>query len=204
MKRYAFVDVDNTIVDGNLGVMLGRRLFFHRQGVSFVRLHRLLAYVVKSVHIFALYPFGFLLSVYDYVQDRASDRYLDLVESLPADFVDSVARDVAFSAVVPDPARGFLCRLVDSGYDVVLLSASPSVVLKHLVDRLGLPLGFVGLDRDHPLPFTASVKANIIRSEFSDGYPAIVAGNPRREPFWLARERAIVVKSPYDFADVTM
>ncbi len=204
MKRYAFVDVDNTLVDGNLGVMLGRRLFFRRQGVSFVRLHRLLAYFVKSVHIFALYPFSFLLSVYDYVQDRASDRYLDLVESLPADFVDSVARDVAFSAVVPDPARNFLHTLVDSGYDVVLLSASPSVVLKHLVDRLGLPLSFVGLDRDHPLPFTASVKANIIRSEFSDGYPAIVAGNPRREPFWLARERAIVVKSPYDFADVTI
>ena len=199
MKRYAFVDVDGTIVDGNLGVSLARKMLFDSERPSKIRnLFRFLLYLLKSAHIALLYPFSFLLPVYMYVQGGATDRYLDLVESWPRGVVERLSREVAYSANVPEEAVSFLRSLLDDGYDVVLISASPSIVLKHLVQRIGLPLIFVGLDDAHPYPFTARVKAEIIQKEFSDGIPAIVVGNPKRDPFWLARERAIVVRSPAD------
>ncbi len=205
MKKYAFVDVDGTIVDGNLGVALGRRMLFCRDRPPRIRnLARFLAYVIKSMHIALLYPFSFLLPVYTYIQGGATDRYLDLIKSWPTDVAEERARDVAYSADIPPVAVSFLKSLLDRGYYVVLLSASPSIVLKYLVQRLDLPIDYVGLDDDHPYPFTARVKADIIRREFGDGVPAVVVGNPKREPFWLATERAIVVKSPFELQDVTI
>ncbi len=205
MKKYAFVDVDGTIVAGNLGVALGRRIIFCRDRPPRIRnLARFMTYVVKSVHIALLYPFSFLIPVYTYIQGGATDRYLDLIKSWPADVAEERARDVAYSADIPPAAVSFLKSLLDKGYHVVLLSASPSIVLKYLVRRLGLPLAYVGLDDEHPYPFTARVKAEIIQKEFVDGEPAIVVGNPKREPFWLATERAIVVKSPFELQKITI
>jgi hypothetical protein len=199
MKRYAFVDVDNTLVNGNLGAMLARRIATRKATPPKLRNKlRYISYILKSVHIALLYPFSFLLPVYYYVQGGASDRYLDLVESWDEEDMRKEAAAVVSSAEIPPVSVSFLKLLLSKGYDVVLLSSSPAIVLELLVRRIGLPLRYVGLDDKHPFPFTAHNKARVILEEFSDGIPAIVAGNPRREPFWLATELKIVVRTPDD------
>ncbi|NPA76704.1 MAG: haloacid dehalogenase-like hydrolase [Candidatus Diapherotrites archaeon] len=199
MKRYAFVDVDGTIVDGNMGVSLAKHMLFEKDRPFKIRnWFRLDLYFIKSAHIALLYPFSFLMPVYNYLQSGATDRYLDLLESWPEDVAERIAKTVAYSATVPPSAERFLHALISRGYRVVLISASPSITLKYLVERLDLPLQYVGLDDKHPFAFTARMKAEIIKKEFGDGIPAIVVGNPKREPFWLAQEQAVIVHSPYD------
>lgn len=197
MRCYAFVDVDHTIVDGNLGKEFAKELLKRgpRKGVLKDK-RRFLLYLIKSVHIALLYPFSFLYPVYVYLQDTTTDRFLDLVRSWDPKEAERVARSVAEHARIPDAAISFLRKLYEKGYTIVLISASPSIVLKHLVERLPVPVSFVGIDEDHPYPMTRDEKARIILSEFGDGKPCIVVGNPKREPFWLAREKAIVVRSP--------
>lgn len=197
MKRYAFVDVDQTIVDGNLGKDFAKELL--KQGPrngAIKDKRRFITYILKSVHLALLYPFSFLYPVYLYLQDATTDRFLDLVESWDPEEADRVAKKVAERAKIPDDAVVFLQRLHERGYEIVLLSASPAIILKHLVKRLPVPLRFIGTDEAHPYPMTRDVKARIITTEFRDGEPCIVVGNPKREPFWLARERAIVVRKP--------
>lgn len=197
MKRYAFVDVDQTIVDGNLGKDFAKELLKRgpRKGAIKDK-RRFITYILKSVHLALLYPFSFLYPVYLYLQDATTDRFLDLVESWDPEEADRVAKKVAERAKIPDDAVVFLQRLHERGYEIVLLSASPAIILKHLVKRLPVPLRFIGTDEAHPYPMTRDVKARVITTEFGDGEPCIVVGNPKREPFRLARERAIVVRKP--------
>jgi len=199
MKRYAFVDVDQTIVNGNLGKDFAKELLKRgpRKGVLKDK-YRFVQYILKSVHLAMLYPFSFLYPVYTYLQDATTDRFLDLIESWDPDEAEQVAKAVAERADIPEVAALFLQKLHAKGYDVVLLSASPAIVLKYLVRRIPVPLRFVGTDKDHPFPLTSDAKARVILEEFADGVPCIVVGNPKREPFWLAKERAIVVRKPWE------
>jgi len=119
MKKYAFVDVDGTIVDGNLGVTLARRMVFGSDRPAKIRnLFRFLLYILKSAHIALLYPFSFLIPVYTYLQGGTTDRYLDLVESWPPEVAERLARDIAYSASVPDVSIAFLRFLLSKGYHV--------------------------------------------------------------------------------------
>jgi len=201
VKRYAFVDVDMTIVDGNLGTIFARELL--KKGPRRIYLRskwRFILYLIKSAYILFLYPFSFLYPVYVFLQDASTDRFFDLVESWREDEAEEAARRAAQKAKLPKESLAFLQKLHESGYEIVLLSATPSIVLKHLVERLPVPVRFVGTDENHREPMFSHVKAKIIQTEFRDGIPAIVAGNPKREPFWLARERKIVVRRPRELA----
>ena len=197
MKRYAFVDVDHTLVNGNLGKDFAKELLKRgpREGIIKDK-YRFILYILKNVHLVLLYPFSFLYPVYIYLQDAATDRFFDLVESWDLEEAERAANIVAKRAEVPEAAVSFIQKLHARGYSIVLLSASPTIILKYLARRLPVPLQFVGTDKSHPYPLTRDAKAKVIRGEFADGIPCIVVGNPKREPFWLARERAIVVRKP--------
>ncbi len=199
MKRYAFVDVDGTLVDGNLGRMLAA--YFMKHGVPLQRARRklrLVPYFLKILPAVMLYPFSSLLPVYDFVQRLSTSQYLDILNALDPEEADRIARDVVRRARIPDEALRFLEALHTAGYEIVLLSASPSFLLARLAERLPVPVRWVGLDDRHPFPLSRLGKTLVVLTEFRDGVPAVVVGNPRREPFDLAEEAAIVVKSPYE------
>ena len=199
MKRYAFVDVDMTIVDGNLGTIFAKELLKKGPRKIYLRSKwHFIAYLIKSVYIALLYPFSFLYPVYVFLQDASTDRFFDLLESWRREEIEAAAKRTAERAKIPEEAILFLKHLHQRGYEIVLISASPSIVLEHLVKRLPVPLRFVGTDERHREPMFPEVKARIIREEFADGIPAIVVGNPKREPFWLAREKMIVVRRPQE------
>ncbi len=203
MKRYAFVDVDMTIVSGNLGAAFAKELLKQGPKRAYMRNPlRFVLYLLKSVHVVILYPFSWLYPVYVYLQDATTDRFFDLIESWRPELADRAARRAVSRARIPEAAVRFLQKLHADGYSIVLLSASPTLVLKYLADRLPVPVDYVGIDDRHREPFFAHVKARIIEEEFGDGIPALVVGNPRREPFWLARERAVVVRKPEDLSDL--
>ena len=199
MKRYAFVDVDMTIVDGNLGAIFAKELLKKGPRRAFLRSKwRFIVYLMKSIYVALLYPFTALYPVYVFLQDVTTDRFFDLIASWRKDELERAAETTAKKAKIPPEAMAFLRQLHDDGYEVVLLSASPSIVLKYLVDRLPIPLRFVGTDEYHREPMVPHIKAKIILEEFGDGIPAAIVGNPRREPFWLAKEKKIVVNRPRD------
>jgi len=199
VKRYAFVDVDGTIVDGNLGRMLAT--YFMKHGLPLQRAKRklrLLPYFLKMLPVALLYPFSSLVPVYDFAQRLSTSQYLDILNALDPKEANAIARRIVSRARVPEGALEFLRALHESGYEIVLLSASPSFLLAHLARRLPVPVRWVGLDDRHPFPLSRLGKALVILTEFRDGVPAVVVGNPRREPFDLAEEVAIVVRSPYE------
>ncbi len=190
-SKVAVVDLDGTLIEENAGVAYALRLLYY--GLRYLPL-TLYARMAFLFPLLLLYPFRFLRPVYFFLQRISTYIYFLLERSAPPDLVKKALESTLRRVVIPETSTDFLRRLRSSGYRVIVLSASPQVVVDALLPRLGAQEGY-GISARWGIVFNAEGKAHFLRTFLGIRRVDLMVGNPGREPFWMA-ERSIVVRSP--------
>ena len=190
-SRVAVVDLDGTLIGENAGVAYVLRLLYYGLRHFPFTLYARMAILFP---LLLLYPFRFLRPVYFFLQRVSTSLYFVLEQRAPPSLVERALSSTLRRVNVPRTSLEFLRRLREAGYRIIVLSASPQVVVDALLPRLGAHEGY-GISARWGIVFNAEGKAHFLRTFLGIRRVDVMVGNPGREPFWMA-ERRIVVRSP--------
>ncbi len=186
------MDLDDTLVYGNTGVAFVIRVLYYgiKGGLPRSFYFRALLYFWAL----PLYFFRFLRPVYMFLQRLSAGLFYDLERSWSETLVKKALRSTLQWVKIPQFSKEFVRKLKQRGYRVVIVSASPQVVVDALLPYIGADEGY-GISSRWSLIFDAEGKEQLLRQVVGVEQVDLMVGNPGREPFWMAKE-AIVVRSP--------
>ncbi len=197
-SKIALLDVDGTLIRGNLGSKLGRALILHGLSRGIYSKRSFLRIILPRAWMLLLLPFIFLSPVYFILQREATRAFYELMRESDERKLEKLAKEVYAKIMVPPESKEFVKRLKRKGYTVYLLTASPKHIVKFLAEDLGVD-GFIAADPATGLVLDREGKENVVRERW--GKVAVIVGNEGKEPFHLA-EHAFEVRHPKDLRKI--
>ncbi len=197
-SKVAIVDVDGTLVKGNLGRLLGIYLITLGLRKGVYSKQTFLSVFLKRAWMLLLLPFTFVEKIYFLLQREATLAFFDLLCQSDEEKLEELAKEAFREVRISKSARDFIRRLKENGYCVYLLSASPKQMVALLAEKLGVD-GFVATDPRLGIVLDAKGKEKVVRERW--GRVDLMVGNKGKEPFHLAR-RFYVVKGPRDLRKI--
>ncbi len=194
-KRYAVLDLDETLVEGTVASRVIKELL--KPGNGHILPRRYYIKALRYLHLPVLTKLKRFYRIYRYLLHRTFSLYLSVLNDPRVDreaFLEKV-KEIAQAYPVPPISQAFVRKLREKGYTTVLLTAAPQEIADVMKERLGIDdaIGSVPgrvLDRE--------TKEKVLLGLRRKGCIDIVVGNPGNEPFWLAERYAIIVRSPKD------
>ncbi len=192
--KFAVVDLDETLIDGSMGYYITKHLL--KPGKNKPKIPR--KYYIKMLkyfHIPLLTALKRFYRIYRYIIHKSYQLYLRLLKdpNLPRGPILREMIRAAEEVNIPKESITFIHLLKEKGYTVVLLTATPQEIAEVVGRRLGVDM-VIGsregevMDREN--------KERVLKELSKRGSIDIIVGNPKNEPFHLAKKLVIMVKSP--------